>query len=147
MGQPVNGGARRERPLVNDDNAYFWDGIAHRKVLIQRCTGCGELRHPSSPSCPRCRSLSWDTVQASGRGVIYSFTVIHLPTVPGLPVPHVAVLMELEEGVRMAIATDRIPHEELKIGAPVAIGFVHDGDFSFPDCGLAEAGRGGDEAS
>jgi uncharacterized OB-fold protein len=88
MGQPVKGGARRERPLVNDDNAYFWDGIAHRKVLIQRCTGCGELRHPSSPSCPRCRSLSWDTVQASGRGVIYSFTVIHQPAVPGLPVPN-----------------------------------------------------------
>jgi uncharacterized protein len=147
MSQAVVAGGRRERPLVDSDNAYFWDGIAHRKVLIQRCTGCGELRHPSSPSCPRCRSLSWDTVQASGRGVIYSFTVIHQPAVPGLPVPHIAVLVELDEGIRMAIATDRIPREELKIGAPVVIGFVDDGDFSFPDCGLAEATRSGGEAS
>jgi uncharacterized OB-fold protein len=143
----VKGDTRRERPLVNQDNAYFWDGIADEQVLIQRCTGCGELRHPASPSCPRCRCLSWDTVQASGRGAIYSFVVIHQPSVPGLPDPHVAVLVELEEGVRMAVATDRIPHEELKIGAPVEIGFVRDGDFSFPDCGLVEAGRGAKEAS
>jgi uncharacterized protein len=143
----VKGDTRRERPLVNEDNAYFWDGIAHNNVLIQRCTSCGELRHPSSPSCPRCRSLSWDAVQASGRGVIYSFVVIHQPAVPGLPSPHVAVLVELEEGVRMAVATDRISHEELKIGAHVAIGFIRDGDFSFPDCALAEPSGDGKEAS
>jgi uncharacterized protein len=122
---------------VNQDNAYFWDGIARNEVLVQRCTECSELRHPSSPSCPKCRSLSWDTVQASGRGVLYSFVVIHEPAVRGLPSPHVGVLVELEEGVRMAVATDRIPQDQLKIGAPVAIGFVHDGDFSFPDCALA----------
>jgi uncharacterized protein len=143
----VTGDVRRERPLVNQDNAYFWDGIAQENVLIQRCTGCGELRHPSSPSCPKCRSLSWDAVQADGRGVLYSFVVIHQPAVPGLPSPHVAVLVELEEGVRMAVATDRIPHEELKIGVPVEIGFVRNGDFSFPDCGLVGASGEGKEAS
>jgi uncharacterized OB-fold protein len=135
--------ATRERPLVNDDNAYFWDGIAAGRLLIQRCTGCSQLRHPSSPSCPRCRSLDWDVVEASRRGVIYSFVIVHQPPVPGLAQPHAVVLVLLEEGVRMVLATERIPHDQLAIGAPVTLGFVDDGDFAFPDCQLAETQTGG----
>jgi uncharacterized protein len=144
MSQPATpaeaGATRRERPLINDDNAYFWDGVAAGKLLIQQCTACRVLRHPSSPSCPRCQSLNWDTVEASGRGVIYSFVVVHRPPAQGLPVPNVVVLVELEEGVRMPVSTQHIPRDRLWIGAPVTVGFVDDDGFIFPDCSLAGSG-------
>ncbi len=43
-------------------------GRAQHRLLIQRCTGCGTLRHPPLPACPECRSFEWDTVESSGRG-------------------------------------------------------------------------------
>jgi uncharacterized OB-fold protein len=51
--------------------------------------------------------------------VIYSYTVVHHPAVPGRAMPHPVVLVELAEGVRIlgplvGVGTDRIT-----IGTPV----------------------------
>ncbi len=35
------------------------------RLLIQRCKQCGTLRHPPRPMCSECRSLEWDTLEAS----------------------------------------------------------------------------------
>src|SRR5437763_6269751 len=37
------------RPQVNRDTAYFWDGTRAGELRIQRCGGCGLLRHPPGP--------------------------------------------------------------------------------------------------
>ncbi len=79
---------RRPRPAANQDNAFFWDGIKRGKLLIQRCTGCQRLRHPPGPMCPKCSSLEWDTLEASGRGSVYSYVVAHHPPVPSVEVFH-----------------------------------------------------------
>ena len=50
------------------DDAFFWDGAAEGKLLIQRCTDCGTLRHPPAPMCGNCGSLAWDAAESSGRG-------------------------------------------------------------------------------
>ncbi len=89
------------RPAITPDNAFFWEGINNRKLLIQRCDGCGTLRHPPGPMCPKCRSLRWSQVQAGGRGIIYSFVVMHQPQLPGLDYPLPILLVELEEGPRI----------------------------------------------
>ena len=49
------------------------DEDRERKVQKER------LRHPPGPMCPDCHSLEWDTVEASGRGTLYSFVVAHQP--------------------------------------------------------------------
>jgi uncharacterized OB-fold protein len=51
--------------------------------------------------CSACNSLDWDTVQASGRGNIYSYTTIHHGPMPPTSHPPVAVLVAMEEGIRM----------------------------------------------
>jgi uncharacterized OB-fold protein len=105
--------AKRPRRGVNRDSAFFADGLKQGKVLIQRCKACGVLRHPPRPMCSACNSFDWDTVTASGRGTIYSYTTIHHGPTPGL----VAVLVALEEGVRMV--GDLVEPEK---SPPVAIG-------------------------
>ncbi|MEL7208434.1 MAG: MaoC family dehydratase N-terminal domain-containing protein [Actinomycetota bacterium] len=72
----------RPRPSINRDNAFWFEGVKDHRLLIQRCQGCGELRHPPGPACPACGSMDWDTVEATGRGTVYSFTVNHHPKVP-----------------------------------------------------------------
>lgn len=93
--------AARLAPAITKDTEFFWNGLRDNKLLIQRCGGCGRLRHPPRPMCPHCRSLDWDTVESSGRGTVYSYVMPHEPKFPFFEYPYVVVLVELEEGVRL----------------------------------------------
>ncbi|WP_405409134.1 bifunctional MaoC family dehydratase N-terminal/OB-fold nucleic acid binding domain-containing protein [Streptomyces decoyicus] len=74
--------ARRPRPVINRDNAGFWEGVAGHRLLIQRCTGCRTLRFPWLPGCNACGSAEWETVEASGVGTVFSYVVMHHPPFP-----------------------------------------------------------------
>jgi 3-oxo-4,17-pregnadiene-20-carboxyl-CoA hydratase alpha subunit len=113
--------ARRPRPVVNDDNRFFWEGVERGELLIQRCSGCGELRHPPRPMCPSCRSLEWDAVRASGRGTVHSFVVPHHPRLPAFPEPYVVALIDLEEGTRLVSNLVGVAPADVWIGMPVAL--------------------------
>ena len=86
--QAVAPAPRRPPPGISDDTRFFWDGVRAGKLLIQRCKSCGSLRHPPGPVCPSCHSFEWDTLQASGRGTVYSFVVMHYPEVPPFDHPN-----------------------------------------------------------
>ena len=62
---------------------------------IERCGGCGALRHPPGPACPRCGATRPEYLVASGRGKVYSYVVHHHPPVPGRDLPIVIALVEL----------------------------------------------------
>ncbi|HVM40349.1 MAG TPA: MaoC family dehydratase N-terminal domain-containing protein, partial [Acidimicrobiia bacterium] len=62
----------RPRPSTNQDNQFWWDGIAAGELRIQRCASCERLRHPAQPACAACGSLEWDWIVTSGRGEVYS---------------------------------------------------------------------------
>ncbi len=101
------------------DNAWWWEGIDRGEILIQRCTGCRTLRHPPRPMCGRCQSLEWDAVPTTGRGSVYSYTVVHHPQFPGYVYPIVVALVELEEGTRIVANVEGCEPEKLHVGMPV----------------------------
>jgi uncharacterized OB-fold protein/acyl dehydratase len=126
------------RPAITHDNAFFWEGIATRKLLIQRCDSCGTLRHPPGPMCPECHSLKWSAVEASGRGTIHSFVVMHQPQLPGLDYPLPVLLVELEEGTRIVTNILDAKPEEVEVGKPVTLDFVEvEPDYLLPAFRLA----------
>jgi uncharacterized OB-fold protein len=116
------------RPAATPDTRWWWEAIAERKLLIQRCADCGVLRHPPRPCCPHCRSLEGDTVQASGRGTVYSVTVLHHPKMPGFDYPLAAAVIELEEGTFLVSNVVGVAPEEVRIGQPVEVEFFDAGD-------------------
>jgi len=115
--------ALRMRPVRNQDTAFFWEGIDAGELRIQRCRGCSTLRHPPSPACPSCQSLDWDAVQASGRGMVYSFVVMHNPEIPPFDYPNLIALVELDEGTRLVSNLVGVSRHQVKIGMPVAVEF------------------------
>ncbi|MFE0640451.1 bifunctional MaoC family dehydratase N-terminal/OB-fold nucleic acid binding domain-containing protein [Streptomyces sp. NPDC058877] len=117
-------GPRRPRPVVNRDNAGFWEGVAAHRLLIQRCTGCGRLRFPWLPGCADCGSREWDTVEASGAGTVFSYVVVHHPSFPAFDPPYAVGLVELAEGVRMVSNVVGVPYDEVRIGMPVRLEFL-----------------------
>ncbi|MEU5532964.1 OB-fold domain-containing protein [Streptomyces sp. NPDC020362] len=122
----------RPRPVVNRDNAGFWEGVAGHRLLVQRCTGCGTLRHPWLPGCNACGCLDWDAVEASGEGTVHSYVVMHHPPFPAFTEsdraadaagPYAVGLIELAEGVRMVSNVVGVPYDKVRIGLPVRVEF------------------------
>lgn len=124
------------RPGITHDNAFFWEGLKQRKLLIQSFNG--RLVHPPVPACPETGSLEWTTVEASGRGTIHSFVVMHHPQLPCFKYPLPVVLVELEEGVRIVANMIDTAVEDVCIGKAVTLDFVEvEPDYVLPAFRLA----------
>lgn len=114
-------------PIAGPHDAYFWDGVRDRTLLLRRCTGCGELQHPPTPMCGNCHSLEWETQKATGRGVVYSWIVSKHPTLPDEE-PRIVALVELDEGVRLVSNLVGIDAAEVRNNMTVEVSFVDYGD-------------------
>ncbi len=114
----------RPRPVINRDNAGFWDGVGRHQLLIQRCLGCRTLRFPWLPGCNACGHGEWDTVEASGEGTVFSYVVLHHPPFPAFDPPYAVGLIELAEGVRIVSNVVGVPYDKVRIGMPVRLEFV-----------------------
>ena len=122
------------RPLVTPDTAFFWAGTAVGELRIQRCSGCGALRHPPGPMCPACgQPGDGGYVVAAGTGEVFSYVVHHHPPVPGKKLPMVVALVQLPEGVRMVGEMPGTRPDQVRIGLPVRVAFSRvDDDLTLP---------------
>ena len=111
------------RPEIREIDAPFWDGVRSGRLPMQSCEGCGARRFPPSAMCPRCHSRVYAWVEASGRGTVYSFTVVRRAPTPAYEhlLPYVVAQVELEEGVR--ITSTLADPEGVRVGAPVRVVF------------------------
>ena len=112
-------------PAVSVDTFPWWHAAAEHQLVIQRCASCGTVRHPPRPMCPRCRSFEcrWD--ELSGRGTIYTFTIVHQAFVPDLAeqLPYVVAVVDLEggEGARLVTNVVDIDPTAVRIGMAVEV--------------------------
>ncbi len=117
-------GATRPGPIVTDDSAVFWDAAAGGRLVAQRCADCGRLRHPPRPMCPECHSLAVEVAELSGRGTVYSYEFLHHPQHPAFEYPVTAVLVDLDEGIRLVSNLTDCEKDDVRIGLPVEVHFV-----------------------
>jgi uncharacterized OB-fold protein len=122
---PPAGPWRGPVPLADTDSAPFWAGLRRHQLLILRCDGCRTFVHPPQASCPRCLSLNLAPEAVSGRGTVYSFTVVNREFAPGITPPYVAALVDLEEqdGLRLVTNLVNLAIGEARIGMPVRVVF------------------------
>jgi uncharacterized protein len=111
-------------PVPDGDSRPFWEGVAAGELRIQRCQDCARAVFYPRALCPFCSSarLIWE--RASGRGTIYSYTVVHQAYGPfAEQAPFVVALVDLDEGVRMLTRVTGA-REDAHIGARVRIVFT-----------------------
>src|SRR5262249_21970983 len=103
----------------------FWDACRRRELRLQRCADCGRFRQPPLPGCPRCGSPRSQWSPASGRGRVYSYTIVHHAAVPALAaaVPYAMVVAELDDapGARLISNLVETPFDALAIGLAVEV--------------------------
>jgi uncharacterized OB-fold protein len=83
--------------------------------------------HPPSPICPVDHGKDLKPEAVSGRGTVAAFTVNHQPWIPGMDVPYVIALVEIEEQPSLRVQTNIIgcAPDEVRIGMPVEVTFEH----------------------
>ena len=122
--------ATRPLPAVDDVSRPYWEAAGRGELLIQECPACGHRQFYPRALCTACAATpEWKT--ASGRGTVYTYTVIRQNwSEPFRSMqPYVVAMVELEEGPRMmSNVTDCIP-DDISIGMPVEVWFepVEDG--------------------
>jgi uncharacterized OB-fold protein len=123
----------RLAPSMSPDTQFFWDAAKEHRLVVQRCNECGRLRHPPRPMCPHCQSLSWGTIDATGRGTVHSFVMPKHPPLPWFDDPYIVVLVDLDEGTRLVSNLVGIAPDDVTIGMPVEVCFEHfDDDVVLP---------------
>lgn len=115
----------KPRPVVNPWARPFWDGTREGRLMIQRCEDCATHVFYPRLACPACGGERLVWVQASGRGLVYSYTVVknNAPSAFVADLPYVVAVIRLEEGVQMLSNLVGWSESTLRCDLPVEVVF------------------------
>ncbi len=105
-------------PTPSPETEAFWQAAREGRFCLRRCTACGQTHWYPRAICPFCLG---DTVweEASGDGVIYSYTVMRRA-----PEPYALAYVTLAEGPTMITNIVGCDFDALRIGQPVRLAWV-----------------------
>ena len=106
-------------PLINPENARYYEAAKEDKLLVGKCDDCGEYHFYPRMICPHCFSDRIEWVSAKGTGVIYSHSTMRR----GAPAPYTLAYVTLDEGVTMMTNIVDCDPDTLGIGERVRLVF------------------------
>jgi len=117
-------------PIPDEISAPFFDGARNGRLMLQHCLSCDGWSFPVRERCPHCFAANLQWRQASGRGTLYTFAIMHQVMQPGFAafVPYNVSQIDLEEGVRMISNVIGIGNDELRIGMKLVVAFENAGE-------------------
>jgi len=86
------------QPSISVVTRPFWDAAAQGRFILPRCKACSKHFFRPEVACTHCFATQWEWVPASGRGTLYSYSMVHKAPAPGFAVPLVLAVVELDEG-------------------------------------------------
>ena len=90
-------------PRVSAFTKPFWDALAEGRLTTTRGRTSGRLTFPPKPFCPYDWGREVEWIDLSGRGKLYSQTVIHAaPAAFAHEAPLRNGIVDLDEGLRVA---------------------------------------------
>jgi uncharacterized OB-fold protein len=106
-------------PSPTPETEAFWSAAKEGKFVLRRCTACGKAHWYPRAICPFCMSDKTEWVEASGRGKIYTFSVMRRA-----PEPYAIGYVTLEEGPSMLTNFVDCDFDKLRIGQSVKLKFT-----------------------
>jgi len=105
----------------------YWAGAARGELVLPRCDGCARYVWYPDGACRGCGATARTWTRVSGRGRLFSWSIVHRAFIPQLAnlVPFVTGLVALEEdpAVRLATYIVDCPHDRLRIDMPLTATF------------------------
>ncbi len=115
----------RPLPVLEGHSADFYGFCKAGELRFQRCGGCQAWRHVPRELCAECGSWDWEWERSSGKGELFTFTVVGRALHPAFAeaAPYAVSVVEMEEGVRLLSRVADVSPEELEIGMRVEVDF------------------------
>jgi len=114
-------------PVVEPLTEPFWAAAREGRLVIQRCRDCGTFRHLPHVMCSACQSERSEWVESSGRGTVFTYTIVTHPVHPAVAeaVPYNVVVVELDDCGHVLIPSNVVgcAPEEVRVGMPVEVAF------------------------
>ena len=128
----VSASAKKPIPVADELSRPFWEAAKERRLEVQRCGSCGYYNHPPRPFCDACLGQELSFIPVSGRGRVYTFTVMHQRDVAGFEdeAPFINIVVELDEQAQLLMVSN-LPIAErskVKIGAKAEVYFENRGE-------------------
>ena len=124
--------SKKPVPVPDELSRPFWDAAKERRLIIQRCGSCGYYNHPPRRFCDACLAQDLHFEPVSGRGIVYTFTVMHQRDVTGFEqdAPFITIVVELAEQPQLLMVSNLAIAERAKvrIGAAVELAFEDRGE-------------------
>lgn len=132
---------RRPRPQPDELTQFYWDAASDHRLALQRCKACGRLQFPPEVVCIHCQSAHFEHADTSGRGTIFSFTIVDRALHVGFAdsLPYIVALVELVDQPGLRIVANVVDAEpgQIAVGDPVEVTFEQRGDVTLPQFRLA----------
>ena len=122
-------------PQPNVVTQRFWSSCKDDRFEFQHCKACGHSQFPPRLTCTACHGADLDWLPSSGRGMVYSFTVVHRAPLDSFKadVPYVIAIVALEEGVRAMVNLREVSPDTVAIGMPIELFFEPtEGEYPLP---------------
>ena len=113
------------RPAIGPLDAPFWEGLRRHELLVQECAACSRLRFVPTELCPHCASPAAMWTRVSGRGRVYTYTVVHRAPTPTYQAeaPYALAYVELDEGPRLPARLVDVEPDAVVVDQPVEVVF------------------------
>jgi uncharacterized OB-fold protein len=116
-----------ERPVPTPDaaTAPYWSAALEQRLVLPRCLDCNRYHFYPRTLCPHCGSARLEWSDCSGRGEVYSFTVVHRAPSPAFAaeVPYVVAVVKLDEGPHLMTNIVGCAPASVRVGAKVRVAF------------------------
>ena len=106
-----------QAPIPDPTTAPFWEAAKEGRLMVGRCRDTGRHFFPPRGVSPFTLSPNVELVAASGRGTLYSYTVMRTTE------PYVPAMVELDEGPRIFTNLVDVAFEEIRIGMKLRVAF------------------------
>jgi uncharacterized OB-fold protein len=107
------------------ESAAFWAGTVDGKLLVQECSICAHRQLYGRSLCTNCHNAALTWVETSGRGTVYSRTIIRQNPSRSFRhmIPFVVALIDLDDGPRLMSNVVGAPADDVRIGDRVRVVF------------------------
>ena len=69
-------------PSCDWESRAYWEGAGRGELVLQRCQDCGVVQHRPRGLCVSCLSDDIEHFVASGRGEVYTYSVVRQNQMP-----------------------------------------------------------------
>jgi uncharacterized protein len=111
-------GRKLAAPVITAESKPFFDAARQRRFLLPVCTACSRAHWYPRAICPFCASDKLEWREASGKGTIYTFSVMRR-----VKEPYIIAHVTLAEGPTMLTNIVGCDAADVRIGQAVTIVF------------------------